>query len=48
MPVTSDGVGGPGAYAEAMASEEADAAWIRRVVLLLVGQAFSLLGSSIV
>lgn len=48
MPVTSDGVDGSGAYAEAMASEEADAVWIRRVALLLVGQAFSLLGSSIV
>lgn len=48
MPVTSEGVDGSGAYAEAMASEEADAAWIRRVALLLVGQAFSLLGSSIV
>ena len=48
MPVTSDGVGGSGAYAGAMANEGADAAWIRRVALLLVGQAFSLLGSSIV
>lgn len=48
MPVTSEGVDGSGAYAEAMASEEADNAWIRRVALLLVGQAFSLLGSSIV
>ena len=48
MPVTSDGVDGPGAYAEAMANEGADAAWVRRVALLLIGQAFSLLGSSIV
>ena len=48
MPVASDGVDGPGAYAGAMSNEEADAAWIRRVALLLIGQAFSLLGSSIV
>lgn len=48
MPVASDGVDGPGAYAGAMSNEEADATWIRRVALLLIGQAFSLLGSSIV
>ena len=48
MPVASDVVDGPGAYAGAMSNEEADAAWIRRVALLLIGQAFSLLGSSIV
>ena len=39
----------PGAaYAAAVANEESERAWIRRVVLLLTGQAFSLLGSNIV
>ena len=39
----------PGAaYAAAVANGESERAWIRRVALLLVGQAFSLLGSSIV
>lgn len=39
----------PGAaYAAAVANGESERAWIRRVVLLLTGQAFSLLGSSIV
>lgn len=39
----------PGAaYAAAVANGESDRAWIRRVVLLLTGQAFSLLGSNIV
>mgnify|MGYP001736787921 CR=1 FL=1 len=36
------------AYAEAVATAEPDNTWIRRVALLLTGQAFSLLGSSIV
>lgn len=39
----------PGAaYAAAVANGESERAWIRRVVLLLTGQAFSLLGSNIV
>ena len=39
----------PGAaHAAAVANEESERAWIRRVVLLLTGQAFSLLGSNIV
>ena len=39
----------PGAaYAAAVANGESERAWIRRVVLLLIGQAFSLLGSNIV
>lgn len=37
-----------GAYAAAATIEEPDGAWIRRVALLLIGQAFSLLGSNIV